>query len=181
MARESTQQKLNRVRPPRVHITYDVEIGDSIETKELPFVMGVMGDYTGHSDEELPKLRDRKFVNVDRDNFDDVMKGMKPSLKLRVDNKLEDDNTQMGIELKFSRMEDFTPDNVAKQVEPLRKLLEIRNRLTDLRNRLYGNDKLEELLQDVVKSTEKMQAIAKETGYVEDKKHKKSKDLDATE
>lgn len=164
MARESTQHKLDRVRKPRVHITYDVEVGDAIEKKELPFVLGVMGDYSGHPEKDLGKLRDRKFVNIDRDNFDDVMNGMSPRLAIKVDNTLTDDDTQLPLELNFKKMSDFSPENVAKQVEPLRRLLEIRNRLGDLRNRLYGNDKLEEMLKEVVQSTEKLETIAKETG-----------------
>src|SRR5215470_16869381 len=98
MARESTQHKLDRVRPPRVHITYDVEIGDAIEMKELPFVVGVLADLSGKPEEPLARLRDRKFVDIDRDNFADVMKGMKPRLAFKVDNKLTNDESKMGVE-----------------------------------------------------------------------------------
>lgn len=160
MGSESTQKKLSRVRPPRVQITYDVEIGDAIETKELPFVMGVLGDYSGHSKEPLPKLKERKFVQIDRDNFDDVLQGMAPRLAIRVDNKLKDDNSQLGLELNFESMADFEPQNVVKQVEPLAKLLEARQRLADLRNKMAGNDKLEELLDEVVRDTEKLRQIS---------------------
>jgi type VI secretion system protein ImpB len=159
MAKESTQKKLSRVRPPRVQITYDVEIGDAIETKELPFVMGVLGDYSGHPKEPLPKLKERKFVDVDRDNFDDVMNGVAPRLAIRVDNELKKDDTQMGVELNFEKLEDFEPQNVVKQVEPLRKLLEVRTRLADLRNKISGNDRFEELLEEIVKDTEKLKKI----------------------
>lgn len=162
MARESTQKKLSRVRPPRVQITYDVEIGDAIETKELPFVMGVLGDYSGQPETPLPKLKDRKFVEIDRDNFDEVMKGVAPRLALRVDNMLEKDGSQIGTELKFSKLEDFEPQNVAQQVEPLRKLLEVRTRLADLRNKINGNDKFEELLDEIVRDTEKLKQISGE-------------------
>lgn len=162
MARESTQKKLSRVRPPRVQITYDVEIGDAIETKELPFVMGVLGDYSGQPEAPLPKLKDRKFVEIDRDNFDEVMKGVAPRLQLRVDNCLEKDGSQIGTELKFAKLEDFEPQNVAKQVEPLRKLLEVRTRLADLRNKINGNDKFEELLDEIVRDTEKLKQISGE-------------------
>ncbi|WP_233578287.1 MULTISPECIES: type VI secretion system contractile sheath small subunit [Aquitalea] len=161
MANESTQKKLSRVRPPRVQITYDVEIGDAIETKELPFVMGVLGDYAGHSKEPLPKLKERKFVQIDRDNFDEVLKGMAPRLAMKVDNKLVDDESQLGIELNFQNLADFEPQNVARQVEPLNKLLAARQRLADLRNKMAGNDKLEELLDDVVRDTEKLRQISK--------------------
>ena len=173
MAKESTQHKLDRVRPPRVQITYDVEIGDAIEKKELPFVVGVVGDFSGNPEEPLPKLRDRKFVNVDRDNFNSVMEGMKPRVAYRVDNKLTDDeDSQLPVELNFKKLDDFSPENVAKQVEPLRRLLEIRSRLTDLRNRLYGNDKLDEQLREVIQNTDKLKQIASETGYETKKKDK---------
>src|SRR5207253_846949 len=124
MAKESTQHKLDRVRPPRVHITYDVEVGDAIEMKELPFVAGVLADLSGKPDESLPRLRDRKFVDIDRDNFDAVMKGMKPRLAFKVENKLTNDDTKMAVEVRFNSIEDFEPEQVANQVEPLRKLLE---------------------------------------------------------
>lgn len=159
MAKESTQKKLSRVRPPRVQITYDVEVGDAIETKELPFVLGVLGDYSGQPKTPLPKLKERKFVEIDRDNFDDVMKGIAPRLNLRVDNQLQKDGTQMGMELNFAKLEDFEPQNVVNQVEPLKKLLEVRTRLSDLRNKITGNDKFEELLEDIVRDTEKLKKI----------------------
>ncbi|MBS1157439.1 MAG: tssB [Proteobacteria bacterium] len=160
MASESTQKKLNRVRPPRVQITYDVEVGDAIETKELPFVMGVMGDYTGHNKEPLPKLKDRKFVQIDRDNFDDVLKGMAPRLAMRVDNKLSDESdNQLSVELNFQKLEDFEPQNVVTQVEPLRQLLEARSRLADLRNKMVANDKLEGLLDEVLRDMQKLREI----------------------
>jgi len=159
MSKESTQKKLSRVRPPRVQITYDVEIGDAIETKELPFVLGVLGDYSGNPKEPLPKLKDRKFVEIDRDNFDDVMKGVAPRLQVQVDNELKKDGTRLGVELNFNKMEDFEPANIVKQVEPLKKLLEARTRLSDLRNKITGNDKLEELLDEIVRDTEKLKMI----------------------
>ena len=160
MASESTQKKLSRVRPPRVQITYDVEIGDAIETKELPFVMGVLGDYSGHSKNPLPKLKDRKFVQIDRDNFDDVLKGIAPRLAMKVNNRLKDDDSQLGMELNFNKLEDFEPQNVVEQIEPLRKLLEARARLAELRNKLAGNDKLEELLDEIVRDAEKLREIS---------------------
>src|SRR6478672_2159483 len=160
MAKESTQKKLSRVRPPRVQITYDVEIGDAIETKELPFVLGVLGDYSGNPKEALPKMKERKFVEIDRDNFDDVLKGIAPRLQLRVDNQLQKDNTQMGVELNFEKLEDFEPQNVVNQIDPLKKLLEVRTRLSDLRNKITGNDKLEQLLEDIVRDTEKLKQIS---------------------
>ena len=160
MAKESTQKKLSRVRPPRVQITYDVEVGDAIETKELPFVLGVLGDFSGQPKEALPKLKERKFVDIDRDNFDDVLKGVAPRLQLRVDNQLKKDNTQMGIELTFQKLEDFEPQRVVSQIEPLKKMLEVRTRLSDLRNKITGNDRLEELLDEIVRDTEKLKEIS---------------------
>jgi type VI secretion system protein ImpB len=157
--KKNTQQKLSRVRPPRVQITYDVEIGDAIENKELPFVLGVVGDYSGQPAKPLPKLKDRKFVQIDRDNFDDVLSGMAPRLAMQVDNKLTDDDSQLSVELNFEQLADFEPQNVVKQVEPLRQLLEARQRLSDLRNKMLGNDKLEELLDNVVRDTEQLNRI----------------------
>ena len=159
MAKESTQKKLSRVRPPRVQITYDVEIGDAIETKELPFVLGVLGDYSGNPTAPLPKLKERKFVDIDRDNFDDVLKGVGPRLAVRVENKLKNDGTQLGMELNFSKLEDFEPQNVVNQVEPLKRLLEVRTRLSDLKNKISGNDTFEELLDEIMRDTEKLKKI----------------------
>lgn len=148
--KESTQHKLDRVRSPRVHITYDVEVGGAIENKELPFVLGVLGDYAGMPEEPLARVKDRKFVEIDRDNFDQVLAGMKPRLAYRVENKLTDDGTKLGVDLRFSGMDDFHPDNVVQQVEPLRKLVEARRKLSDLRSKMDGNDKLEQILNDIV-------------------------------
>jgi type VI secretion system protein ImpB len=161
MARESTQHKLDRVRSPRVHITYDVETGGAIELKELPFVVGVLGDFTGQPTEPLPKLKERKFVEVNPDNFDSVLEGMKPHLSFSVENKLSDepDAANLKVNLNFKSMEDFEPENVARQVPPLKQLLDLRTRLSDLRGSLQGNDKLEELLLEAVGNTEKLDKL----------------------
>ncbi len=164
MARESTQQKLSRVRPPRVHITYEVEVGDAIELKEIPFVMGVLSDLSGKPEEPLPRLRDRKFVEIDRDNFDAVLKGMKPRLAYRVDNKLGNDESKLGVELRFNSMEDFEPEQVVNQVEPLRKLAEARKKLSDLMAKMDGNDRLVELMDEIIKNTDALQKLNKEAG-----------------
>jgi len=156
---ESTQHKLDRVRPPRVQITYDVEIGDAIVKKELPFVVGIMADLAGQQAEPLPMLRERKFVEIDRDNFNDVLKAIKPRLALRVPNKLVNDDTSLNVELNFESIDDFSPVKVLKQVEPMRKLFEARQRLADLLTKLDGNDALDAALQDIVHNTESMQAI----------------------
>jgi type VI secretion system protein ImpB len=160
---ESLQHKLDRVRKPRVHITYDVEVGDSIEMKEIPFVVGVLGDLSGKPDQPLPKLKDRKFIEIDRDNFNKVLEGMKPRLAFRVDNKLTNEG-QMAVDLRFKALDDFHPEQVAHQVEPLRKLVEARQRLSDLLNKLDGNDKLDDLLQDVIASTDSLQKLGEEAG-----------------
>jgi type VI secretion system protein ImpB len=158
---ESLQHKLDRVRSPRVHITYDVETGGAIEKKELPFVMGVFGDYSGMPEEPLPRVKDRKFVEVSLDNFDNVLSAMKPHLAYSVANKLSDDPNagQVKVDLKFRTMEDFEPANVAKQVKPLKELLDLRTRLSDLRGSLQGNEKLDELLMDAVKDTGKLDKL----------------------
>jgi len=152
------------VRAPRVQITYDVEIGDAIEMKEIPFVVGVLGDLSGKPDEPLPKLKDRKFVEIDRDNFNNVLEGMKPRLAFKVDNKLTGDDTKMAVELRFKSIDDFHPEQVVQQVAPLRKLLEARQRLADLLSKLDGNDKLDDLLQKVIADTDSLRKLGKETG-----------------
>lgn len=169
MARESTQHKLDRVRPPRVQITYDVEIGDAIELKELPFVLGVLGDFTGQPTEPLPRLKDRKFVEVNPDNFDQVLESMKPHLAFSVENKLSEDPNagNLKVDLNFKSMDDFAPENVARQVGPLRELLELRSRMQDLRGSLQGNDKLEELLRASVTDEQKLAQLRKEIGIPE--------------
>jgi len=164
MAKESLQHTLDRVRAPRVHITYDVEIGDAIQMKEIPFVVGVLGDYSGKPDEPLPRLKDRKFIEIDRDNFDNVLEGMKPRLAYRVDNKLTGDDTKMAVELRFKKIDDFHPENVADQIPPVKKLVEARRRLSDLLNKLDGNDRLDELLQDVIASTDSLEKLGEEIG-----------------
>lgn len=164
MAQASIQKKLSRVRPPRVHITYDVHIGDAIEMKELPFVMGVLADLSGNPDEALPRLRDRKFVEIDRDNFNAAMKGMKPRLAYKVDNKLAEDDSQMGVELRFNSIDDFEPENVVNQVEPLKKLLDVRRHLSDLLAKTDGNDKLNDRLAEIVNNADLLQQAGKEIG-----------------
>jgi type VI secretion system protein ImpB len=163
---ESVNRKLERVRAPRVQISYDVETGGAIEMKELPFVMGVLGDFTGHPAEPLAKLKERKFVEITPDNFDDVLKSMKPHLQFTVDNLLSEDAEagKIGVDLKFESMDDFSPDRVAAQVDPLRKLLELRQNLADLRGSLQGNDKLEEILQATLSDEEKLNRLKGEVG-----------------
>lgn len=164
MAKESVQKKLERVRPPRVNITYEVETGDAIETKELPFVMGVLGDLSGQPAEALAKLKDRKFIEITLDNFDDVLAGMKPRLQYSVENKLTEEGGKIGVELEFQSLDDFSPDKVAGQVDPIAKLLKLRAELADLRGKLQANEKLEEILQSAISDEEKLKKLKDEIG-----------------
>ncbi len=164
MAKESLQHTLDRVRSPRVQITYDVEVGDAIEMKDIPFVVGVLADLSGKPDKPLPKLKERKFIEIDRDNFNSVLKGMEPRLAYRVDNKLADDDSKIAVELKFKSMDDFHPEQIVKQVDPLRKLVDARGRLSELMNKLDGNDKLDELLQDIISDEGSLKKIESEIG-----------------
>ena len=165
----STQKKLERVRHPRVNISYEVETGGAIEKKELPFLMGVLGDFTGQPTEPLPKLKERKFVEVTPDNFDDVLASMKPHLAFAVENKLseEADAPKLGVDLNFRSLDDFSPDAVARQVKPLRELLELRSQLADLRGSLQTNDKLDEVLQATLGDADKMSKLRAELGLGE--------------
>ncbi len=162
--KESIQHKIDRIRPPRVQITYDVEVGGALELKELPFVVGVLGDFVGKPEEALPAVKQRKFVEIDRDNFDQVLTGMKPRLAFTTENKLQDDGSKMGVELKFNSMEDFEPDNVVQQVDPLRKLVEARQKLSDLLSKMDGNDKLESILNEVVANADKQKELSDSLG-----------------
>ena len=164
MARESVHKKLERVRPPRVHVTYDVEIGDAIEIKEIPFVMGVLGDFSSMPEDPLPRLKERRFVDITPDNFDAVLASMRPRVAYSVENRLTDDPNagKLGVDISFKTIEDFEPEQVARQVKPLRELLELRTRLSDLRGSLQGNEKLERLLQEVVGNSDKMKQVKAE-------------------
>jgi type VI secretion system protein ImpB len=170
---ESLQHKLDRVRSPRVHITYDVETGGAIEKKELPFVMGVFGDFTGMPEDPLPRIKDRKFVEVNPDNFDAVLAATKPHLSFSVENELSEDPEagQLKVDLRFRNMQDFEPAQVAKQIPPLKELLDLRTRLADLRGSLQGNDKLDELLQDAIRNTEKLTKLKAEVSSGEGAGH----------
>lgn len=162
--KESLQHKIDRVRPPRVQITYDVEVGGAIELKELPFVVGVMGDFVGKPEEPLAPLKERKFVEIDPDNFNQVLAGMKPRLAYSIENKLQNDGSRLGVDLNFSNIEDFEPDSVVQQVEPLRKLVEARKKLADLRSKMDGNEKLESILEDIISSSDKQKELSNALG-----------------
>jgi type VI secretion system protein ImpB len=161
MAKESVHKKLERVRAPRVHVTYDVEVGDAIEVKELPFVMGVLADLSGQPTDPLPRLKDRRFVEVTPDNFDSVLESMKPHLAFSVDNKLSDDPNagQLKVDLNFKSLSDFDPASVAQQVKPLKELMDLRTKLSDLRGQLQTNEKLDDLLMEVVGDKAKLEKL----------------------
>lgn len=164
----SLQHKLDRVRPPRVQITYDVETNGSEIKKELPFVVGVLADLSGHPDpDKLEPYNDREFTNINRDNFEKVMTAIGPRLALRVPNQLEKDGSKLGLELKFNSVDDFEPENVVSQIEPLRLLLEARQRLADLKTKVVSNDRLDAVLQKVLQATEEMKQQQQRGGGAE--------------
>ena len=164
MANESVHKKLERVRKPRVHIVYEVETEGAVIEKELPFVVGVLGDFSGNPTTDLKPLKDRKFVQIDRDNFNDVMKRMTPGLNMRVENTLQGDGSEMAVQLKFENIEDFDPAKVVNQVEPLRKLMETRDKLRDLLTKVDVSDDLEKVLDQVLQNTDQMQKLKGELG-----------------
>ena len=158
----SIHDKLKRVRKPRVHITYDVETEGAEVKKELPFVVGVMGDFSGHNTEALKPLKDRRFIQIDRDNFNDVLKRMSPALSLKVENTLSDDDSEFQVDLNFKSIDDFEPAAVVNQVEPLRKLMETRNKLRDLMTKIDRSEDLENVLEEVLSNTASLESMAKE-------------------
>ncbi len=156
---ESVQKRLTRVRPPRVQMTYDVEIGDTLENKELPFVVGVVGDFGGNPDADKTRLKDRLFVGIDVENFDEVMSGVDPVARFTAPNMLSGDDSSIGVKLHFKSLADFRPESVVRQVAPLAKLLDARGKLADLRNKLAGNDRLEDILGEVLGNTDQLAAL----------------------
>ena len=161
---ESIHEKLKRVRPPRVHITYEVETEGAVVQKELPFVVGVLGDFSGNPTEPLKPLKDRKFIQIDRDNFNDVMARMTPGVNLKVENTLKGDGSEMAVNLKFSQMDDFTPGKIMEQVEPLKKMMETRNKIRDLLSKADRSEDLEAVLEKVLQNTESIKQLATEVG-----------------
>ncbi|APX08596.1 type VI secretion system-associated protein [Vibrio campbellii] len=158
----SIHSKLSRVRKPRVHITYDVETEGTTLKKELPFVVGVMGAFAGQNTEALKPLKDRRFIQIDRDNFDDVLKKMNPSVKFKVANKLAKDDSQFEVDLSFKSMQDFEPAAIVNQVDPLRQLMETRNKLRDLMTKVDRSEELENILEDVLNNTDNLTKLAGE-------------------
>lgn len=165
---ESIHDKLKRVRKPRVHITYDVETNGAVQEKEIPFVMGIMGDYSGDNTENKKALKDRKFSQIDRDNFNEVMNNVSPQLSMKVENTLEGDGSEMSVDLNFRNMEDFEPHKIVDKVDPLKKLMETRNKLRDLLTKADRSDELESLLEEVLSSTDALAALQGELGTDEE-------------
>lgn len=160
----SIHDKLSRVRKPRVHITYEVETGGAAVQRELPFVVGVLGDFSGNPTEPLKPIKDRKFIQIDRDNFNDVLNRMKPGVSMKVDNTLQGDGSQISVNLKFNSMDDFEPAKVAEQVEPLKKLLDTRNKLRDLLSNADRSEKLEAALEKILSDGENLKKLQSELG-----------------
>ncbi len=165
---DSIHDKLKRVRKPRVHITYDVETNGAVQEKELPFVMGVMGDYSGDNAENKKALKDRKFSQIDRDNFNEVMNNVTPQANMKVTNTLEGDGSEMSVNLEFKNMEDFEPQNIVENVDPLKKLMATRNKLRDLLTKADRSEDLENLLEEVLSSTDALASLQGELGSNEE-------------
>lgn len=161
---ESTHKKLERVRKPRVHISLDVETGGSPEARELPFIVGVMGDFTGHPSGKLEPLRKRNFIQIDRDNFNEVMARLNPELNLRVDNTMQEDGGEIGVQLEFKSMDDFAPARVAEQVPALKKLVDTRDKLRDLLTKIDRSSDLESILEEALQDSGKIAELAKQLG-----------------
>lgn len=164
---ESIHDKLKKVRKPRVHITYDVETNGTLVEKEIPFVMGVMGDYSGDNVEGKKSLKDRKFSQIDRDNFNEIMSKINPQLKLKVENLLENDGSDLSVNLDFKTMEDFEPHRLVEQIEPLKKLMDTRNKLRDLLTKADRSEDLETLLESVLSNTQSLSSLSGELGMTE--------------
>jgi type VI secretion system protein ImpB len=160
----SVHDKLERVRKPRVHITYQVETEGAAVVRELPFVVGVMGDFSGDPTEPLKSMKDRKFIQIDRDNFNDVMARMTPGLNLKVENTLKGDGSEMGVSLKFKSIADFEPAKVVEQVEPLKKLMDTRNKLRDLMSKVDRSEELEQVLDRVLQNNEDLKKLSQSLG-----------------
>jgi len=164
----SIHDKLKRVRKPRVHITYEVETGGAQIERELPFVVGVMGDFSGNPEQPLKSLKDRKFVQIDRDNFNDVMAKTAPELNFKVENTISGDGSEMALKLKFNSMDDFSPGKVAEQIDPLKKLLATRAKLNDLMAKVDRSEDLEKILERVLQKPEDMGKLRSDLGIGDD-------------
>lgn len=158
----SVHKKLEKVRKPRVHIKYEVETEGAMLEKELPFVVGVLGDFSGNPTEDLKPFGERSFVQVDKENFDAVMARMTPGLRFEVENTLSDQDETMRVNLAFSKLEDFEPAQVAAQVPALKNLLESRNKLRDLLAKADRSEDLETLLEDILQDNDAVRRLMEE-------------------
>jgi type VI secretion system protein ImpB len=158
MGRESSQKSIGRNRPPRVHITYDVEVGDATELKEIPFVMGVLSDLSGDREEDLPEIGDRKFTEVDSDTFDRFLKSQKPRVAMEVENTLTGEG-KLKVDMTFESLDDFSPAAVAKKVDGLKQLFDARQELDALLTKVGSKPKLEKALEALVKNPELAQKL----------------------
>lgn len=165
---DSIHDKLKRVRKPRVHITYDLETNGTVVEKEIPFVMGVMGDYSGDNTESKKPLKERKFSQIDRDNFNEIMSKVNPQLRMKVENLLEGDGSEMSVNLDFKSMDDFEPHRIVEQLEPLKKLMDTRNKLRDLLTKADRSEELESILEDVLSNTNALSSLSNELGIKKD-------------
>ncbi|ACV27904.1 type VI secretion system contractile sheath small subunit [Kangiella koreensis] len=165
----SIHDRLKKVRKPRVHITYDVETDGAVLEKELPFVVGVMGDFSADSTKPVKPLKERRFIQIDKDNINEVMKNMSPGLNIKVDNTLENDGSEMAVNLKFDSMEDFEPAAIVDQVEPLKKLMDTRNKLRDLMTKIDRSEELEGLMEKVLQNSDDLNALAEALGQIDEK------------
>jgi len=161
---DSIHDKLKRVRKPRVHITYDLETNGAQVEKEIPFVMGVMGDYSGDNAEGKKSIKERKFSQIDRDNFNDVLGKINPQLRMKVENTLEGDNSEVSVNLDFKSMEDFEPHKIVEQIAPLKKLMDTRNKLRDLLTKADRSEDLEALLEGILSDTAALSTLSNELG-----------------
>lgn len=165
----SIHDRLKKVRKPRVHITYDVETDGAVLEKELPFVVGVMGDFSADSTKPVKPLKERRFIQIDKDNINEVMRNMSPGLNIKVDNTLENDGSEMAVNLKFDSMDDFEPAAIVEQVEPLKKLMDTRNKLRDLMTKIDRSEELEGLMEKVLQNSDDLNALAEALGQIDEK------------
>ncbi|MCW8857606.1 MAG: type VI secretion system contractile sheath small subunit [Kangiella sp.] len=165
----SIHDRLKKVRKPRVHITYDVETDGAVLEKELPFVVGVMGDFSADSTKPVKSLKERRFIQIDKDNINEVMRNMSPGLNIKVDNTLENDGSEMAVNLKFDSMDDFEPAAIVDQVEPLKKLMDTRNKLRDLMTKIDRSEELEGLMEKVLQNSDDLNALAEALGQIDEK------------
>jgi type VI secretion system protein ImpB len=166
----SIHDKLERVRKPRVHIKYEVETEGAVVEKELPFVVGILGDFSGNPTQPLKSLKDRKFIQIDRDNFNEIMARMTPGVNMKVENTLKGDGSEMAVQLKFNSMDDFDPGRIVQQVEPLKKLLETRDRIRDLLTKVDRSEDLEAKLEQVLQNPDQLKKLQGELGIQEEGK-----------